>query len=275
MIKALYFCARLCTFSFVLLGLASHHAFADRLLLQSTTSTQNSGLYDVLLPAFTAQTDIDVHVIAVGTGKALANGRNCNGDALLIHSKKDEETFVDDGFGLYRKDVMYNDFVIVGPAADLAKVKASKDIKSAFTAIFDKKANFASRADDSGTHKTEMRLWQISNIDPRPDSGLWYLETGTGMGATLNIAVEKNAYALVDRATWISFANKQQHQILFEGDTALFNQYGIIPISKSACPSVRQDLAIQFADWLTSEDGQKTISNFKIAGTQLFVPNAR
>ena len=250
-------------------------ALADKILLQSTTSTLNSGLYDSLLPEFTAQTGIIVHVVAVGTGKALANGRNCNGDALLIHATADEIAFVEQGFGLYRRDVMYNDFVIVGPENDSAGIAQSTAITDALIAIGQTQAPFASRADDSGTHKTELRLWQAANFDPAPASGTWYLETGTGMGATLNLAVEKQAYALTDRATWLAFANKQRHKILFEGDARLFNQYGIIPISSAACPGVKEALAIRFADWLVSEAGQQAIGSYKKTGSQLFMPNAR
>ena len=247
----------------------------DKILLQSTTSTLNSGLYDSLLPKFTDDTGIRVHVIAVGTGKALANGRNCNGDALLIHSTADEIAFVDGGYGLYRKDVMYNDFVIVGPSVDPAGLASANDIATALIAIAKSNSAFASRADDSGTHKTELRLWQSASYDPAPASGTWYLETGTGMGATLNLAVEKQAYALTDRATWLAFANKQNHLILFEGDENLFNQYGIIPIAKTACPSAKQTLAVRFADWLISDKGQAAIGAFQKAGNQLFMPNAR
>ena len=251
------------------------HAQADRLLLQSTTSTQNSGLYDVLLPAFHSDTGIRIHVVAVGTGKALANGRNCNGDALLIHAKDDELAFVQDGYGLYRKDVMYNDFILVGPAADPAKVAIANDAQEAFQAIATTQSVFASRADNSGTHKREKSLWASAKINPVPNSGNWYLETGTGMGATLNLAVEKNAYVLVDRATWLSFANKQNHKVIYQGDDALFNQYGIIPINGQACPSARQDVAEIFAQWLISKRGQNVIAGFTVAGTQLFIPNAR
>ena len=250
-------------------------AQADRLLLQSTTSTQNSGLYDVLLPAFHADTGIHIHVVAVGTGKALANGRNCNGDALFIHALDDELAFVQDGYGLYRKDVMYNDFILVGPAADPAKVAIANNAQEAFQAIATTQSVFASRADDSGTHKREKSLWASAKINPVPNSGNWYLETGTGMGATLNLAVEKNAYVLVDRATWLSFANKQNHKVIYQGDDALFNQYGIIPINGQACPSARQDVAEIFAQWLISKRGQNVIASFTVAGTQLFIPNAR
>ena len=250
-------------------------AAAETLLLQSTTSTLNSGLYDALLPKFTDATDVIVHVVAVGTGKALANGRNCNGDALLIHSTADEIAFVQEGYGLYRKDVMYNDFVIIGPKTDPAGLLSAASATDALLQIRSKKAPFASRADDSGTHKTELRLWQLADYNPRPQSGTWYLETGTGMGATLNLAVEKQAYALTDRATWLTFANKQDHMIVFEGDEALFNQYGIVPVARAACPNAKEDLARLFADWLVSTQGQQAIGAYKKAGSQLFMPNAR
>ena len=253
----------------------THLARADKILLQSTTSTQNSGLYESLLPLFTKETGIGVHVVAVGTGKALANGRNCNGDILLIHSTTDEIAFVQDGFGLYRKDVMYNDFVLIGPADDPANIANTSQLKDALASIASSQSSFASRGDDSGTHKKERSLWQSAGIDPSPASGTWYLETGTGMGSTLNLAVEKQAYVLSDRATWISFANKQNHQILFAGDPTLFNQYGVVPIAKSACPSSREDLALTLADWLLSPRGQEAIAAYKKAGTQLFTPNAR
>ncbi|MGC6517983.1 MAG: substrate-binding domain-containing protein [Candidatus Puniceispirillaceae bacterium] len=248
---------------------------ADILLLQSTTSTLNSGLYDYLLPSFTKDTGIKVHVVAVGTGKALANARHCNGDALLIHSTKDEITFVSSGFGLYRHDVMYNDFVLVGPFDDPIGLSAYDTAAEAFGAIAQNRALFASRSDDSGTHKTEMRLWHDAGFDPVPHSGDWYLETGSGMGATLNLAVEKKAYSLTDRATWLAFANKQEHRILFEGDKRLFNQYGVIPISKKACPKTNEAAAILFADWLISDRGQALIAGYQKAGNQLFTPNAR
>ena len=263
------------TVSFMVILFPVGSAQADRLLLQSTTSTQNSGLYDFLLPLFTADTGITVHVVAVGTGKALKNGRNCNADLLIIHSKTDELAFVADGFGLYRKDLMYNDFVIVGPMTDPATIANDNDVKKALQKIASSKSPFASRADDSGTNKKEMSLWKEAGINPLPASGTWYLETGTGMGATLNLAVEKQAYALTDRATWLSFGNQQTHDILLEGNERLFNQYGVIPVAKSACPASRQDLAVIFADWLTSKKGQSAIASFTMADQVLFTPNAK
>lgn len=246
-----------------------------QILIQSTTSTQNSGLYDYLLPLYEAETGHKAIVVAVGTGKALRNGRNCNADALLIHSTADEIAFVEDGFGLYRADVMYNDFVIVGPVSDPARISDATTINEAFHALYNQKAFFASRGDNSGTHKKELRLWQSVNLNPQPSSGTWYLETGSGMGATLNLAVEKQAYTLTDRGTWIAFANKQTHEILFEDDAALFNQYGVIPVSQAACPKAKEEEAKRFADWLTSAAGQKAIGAFTVKGQRLFQPNAK
>ena len=247
---------------------------AKQLLLQSTTSTQNSGLYDYLLPIYEQRTGVIVRVVAVGTGKALLNGRNCNADALLIHSKADEIKFVEDGYGLYRRDVMYNDFVVIGPQDDPVELVKFSSASDGLAQIAKQEFLFASRGDNSGTHKKEIQLWQKAAIDPMPYSGSWYLETGSGMGATLNLAVEKNAYTLTDRGTWIAFGNKQTHKILLEGDKALFNQYGIIPISKAACPNAKQELAIDFTNWLTSSEAQEAISAFRLQGQPLFIPNA-
>ena len=258
------------------LGLGQPSLAKDtQILIQSTTSTQNSGLYDYLLPLYEAETGHKAIVVAVGTGKALRNGRNCNADALLIHSTADEIAFVDDGFGLYRADVMYNDFVIVGPKSDPAQIGETTTIKEAFHALFEAKGFFASRGDNSGTHKKELQLWRSVDLNPQPDSGTWYLETGSGMGATLNLAVEKQAYTLTDRGTWIAFANKQTHKILFEDDEALFNQYGVIPVSQATCPKAKEAEAKRFADWLTSAAGQKAIGAFKVKGQRLFQPNAK
>ena len=257
-----------------LIGANASAVAAKQLLLQSTTSTQNSGLYDYLLPIYQQSTGVTVRVVAVGTGKALLNGRNCNADALLIHSKADEIKFVDDGYGLYRRDVMYNDFVVIGPEDDPVKLVNFASASEGLAQIAELEFPFASRGDNSGTHKKEIQLWQTANIDPMPYSGSWYLETGSGMGATLNLAVEKNAYALTDRGTWIAFGNKQSHKIVLEGDKALFNQYGIIPISKAACPNAKQDLAVNFTNWLTGREAQKAISAFRLQGQPLFIPNA-
>ncbi|TQV77888.1 substrate-binding domain-containing protein [Denitrobaculum tricleocarpae] len=244
------------------------------IIVQSTTSTQNSGLYDALLPQFAAKTGIEVRVVAVGTGQAIKNAQNCDGDVLLVHAKASEEKFVAAGYGVSRADVMYNDFVIVGPAADPAGVSGSSDVKSALSAIKKAGAPFASRGDDSGTHKKELALWKAAGIDPSGDSGSWYRETGSGMGATLNVAVGMNAYVMTDRATWIAFENKGDYAIAVEGDDAMFNQYGIIQVSPDACPRVKADLGQTFIDWVLSKEGQTAIADYKRDGQQLFFPNA-
>ncbi len=249
-------------------------AQGDFIVVQSTTSTQNSGLYDAIVPAFTAGAGIEVRVVAVGTGQAIRNARNCDGDVLLVHAKAAEEQFVAEGYGISRADLMYNDFVLVGPAEDPAQVGATDDIDAALAAIAGSKAAFASRGDDSGTHKKERALWAHAGVAPEGDSGTWYRETGSGMGATLNIAIGMGAYTLTDRATWIAFGNKGGHRILSEGDEALFNQYGVIAISPEKCPTVRADLAQGFIDWLLSDAGQAAIADYRRDGQQLFFPNA-
>lgn len=244
------------------------------IIVQSTTSTQASGLYEHLLPAFTGTTGIEVRVVAVGTGQAIRNAENCDGDVLLVHAKDAEEAFVAAGYGTGRTDLMYNDFVLVGPASDPAGVAGMTDAAAALARIAAAGAPFASRGDDSGTHKAELKLWEAAGIDPRAASGGWYRETGSGMGATLNTAVGMDAYVLTDLATWITFANKGGFGVLVEGDEALFNQYGVIPVSPGHCPSVKADLAQRFADWLTAPEGQAAIASFRVDGQQLFFPNA-
>ena len=217
------------------------------IIVQSTTSTQNSGLYDVLLPQFTAQSGIEVRVVAVGTGQAIKNARNCDGDVLLVHARAAEEAFVAAGYGVVRSDVMYNDFVIVGPPADTAGLAGSHDVLAALAAIKGAGAPFASRGDDSGTNKKELALWKAAGIDPSADSGGWYRETGSGMGATLNVALGMGAYTMTDRATWIAFGNKGDFAIMVEGDAALFNQYGVILVNPERCPNVKAAAGQAFA----------------------------
>jgi len=242
--------------------------------VQSTTSTQNSGLYDYLLPKFTAEKGIDVHVVAVGTGQALKNGANCDGDLLVVHAKPAEEKFIAAGYGVKRTDLMYNDFIIVGPAADPAEIGNTKTVVDALKAIAANKAPFASRGDNSGTNKKEIALWKATGIDPSTASGRWYRETGSGMGATLNTAVGMNAYTLTDRATWLKFGNKGDFTILSQGDPSLFNQYGIILVNPAQCTNVKVKLAKTFIDWMLSPHGQKIIGSYRAFGTQLFHPNA-
>jgi tungstate transport system substrate-binding protein len=244
------------------------------IIVQSTTSTQNSGLFDVILPKFQEASGVEARVVAVGTGQALKNAENCDGDVLFVHAKPAEVQFVEDGFGVERFDVMYNDFVIVGPASDPAKVGGMSDAAAAMQMIAEAKAPFASRGDDSGTHQKELSLWQAAGVDPSAASGEWYRETGSGMGATLNTAVGMEAYALTDRGTWISFENKGDFEVLVEGDDNLFNQYGVILVSPEHCPSVRADAGQQFVDWITGDEGQQAIADFKLNDQQLFFPNA-
>jgi tungstate transport system substrate-binding protein len=262
---------------FALLSLAMpiSRAADDFIIVQSTTSTQNSGLFEHILPLFTKKTGIEVRVVAVGTGQALKNAEKGDGDVVLVHSQPDEEKFVADGWGVKRYPVMYNDFVIVGPASDSARIAGMKQAPGALKKIAEAQAPFASRADDSGTHKTELALWQQTGIDPKTSSGSWYLETGSGMGATLNIAVGKHAYALTDRGTWLAFANKDDFKVLVEGDNKLFNQYGAILVSPVKHPNVKAKEGQAFIDWLTGSEGQAAIADYKIDGQQLFFPNAR
>jgi tungstate transport system substrate-binding protein len=245
------------------------------IIVQSTTSTQNSGLFNDLLPKFKAATGIEARVVAVGTGQALKNAQNCDGDVVFVHAKPDELKFVKAGYGVKRFDVMYNDFVIVGPKADPAKIGGTKDAAAAFKAIAEAKTPFASRGDDSGTNKKELLLWKAAGIDPSGASGKWYRETGSGMGATLNAAVGMDAYTLTDRGTWISFKHKDGLEILVQGDPALFNQYGVIRVNPEHCPNVKVEAGQKFVDWVLSPEGQAVIASYKIGGQQLFFPNAK
>lgn len=256
----------------MLLGTVS--AEDSSIVVQSTTSTANSGLYDYLLPKFEEKTGIRVHVVAVGSGQAIRNARNCDGDLLLVHAQAAEEQFVADGYGTERTDLMYNDFVIVGSDADPADIAGMTDAQDALKRVAAERSLFASRGDDSGTHRKEISLWQDAGVDPTAASGQWYRETGSGMGATLNAAVGMGAYVLTDRATWISFGNKQDFRILVEGDYELFNQYGVIPVHPAKCPSVNAEAAQAFADWLLSDAGQEAIAAYRVDGQQLFFPNA-
>jgi tungstate transport system substrate-binding protein len=253
-------------------GLAQ--AADEFIIVQSTTSTQNSGLLDNILPKFRAKSGIEVRVVAVGTGQALKNAANGDGDVLLVHAKPAEEKFIADGFGIERFDVMYNDFVIVGPKSDPAGIRGMTDVTSALNKIASGKAVFASRGDDSGTHKKERALWKIAGVDPEIVSGSWYRETGSGMGATLNAAAGMGAYTMSDRATWLAFKNKENLDILTEGDDRLFNQYGVILVNPDRHPSVKAKAGQNFIDWLTGPEGQKAIAEYKLNGEQLFFPNA-
>ena len=241
------------------------------IILASTTSTENSGLFAHILPIFTEATGIEVRVVAQGTGQALETGRRGDADVVFVHARAQEDTFVADGFGVQRLDVMYNDFVIVGPGDDPASLAQAADAVAAITAIAQSGAPFVSRGDDSGTHLAEMALWQAAGIAP---AGGWYLSTGSGMGATLNTAAQLPAYALTDRGTWLSFHNRGDLQILFEGDEMLFNPYGVILVKPERHPHIKAAQAQTFIDWIVSQAGQDAISSHHVDGEQLFFPNA-
>ena len=247
---------------------------AEFIVVQSTTSTRNSGLLDHLLPRFTAESGIEVRVVAVGTGQALRNARNGDADVLLVHAKPAEEAFVAGGFGVERFDLMHNDFVIVGPASDPAGIAGANDAVASLATIARAGAAFASRGDDSGTHRKELELWSQTEVDTASASGGWYRETGSGMGATLNVAVGMSAYTLTDRATWIAFGNKGDFAIHVEGDARLFNQYGVILVNPRMHPHVKAAAGQAFIDWLLGPEGQSAIASFRIGDRQLFFPNA-
>jgi len=260
--------------SILCVGLTSAKAEPDFITVASTTSTQNSGLFKVLLPEFKKHSGIDVRVVAVGTGQAIRLARNGDADVLFVHHKPSEEKFVAEGFGVERYDVMYNDFVIVGPKTDPAGIRGLKDALQAFQKIADSKSIFASRGDDSGTNKKERGLWKAAGIDAPSASGTWYRETGSGMGATLNTAASMEAYSLSDRGTWLSFKNRQDMEILAFGDKKLFNPYGVILVNKAKHPHVKSAQGQAFIDWLVSAEGQNVIGGYSIGGEQLFFPNA-
>jgi tungstate transport system substrate-binding protein len=254
------------------LGAAAQERF---ITVASTTSTENSGLFTYLLPLFTAETGIEVRVVAQGTGQAIETARRGDADVLFVHHRPSEEAFVADGEGVKRFDVMYNDYVVVGPASDPAGIGGSRDTVAAFRTIAEKGAPFLSRGDDSGTHKAEQAIWEKAGVDVAAASGTWYREAGSGMGATLNTGREMQAYVLTDRATWISFKDKGDLAIAVEGDPVLFNQYGVILVDPVRHPSVKAAEGQAFVDWLVSAAGQKAIAGFEIDGQQLFFPNAQ
>src|SRR6476659_1849939 len=263
--------------SALLLGAVANLAPAlaqDRsIVVASTTSTQDSGLFGYLLPLFKAKTDIEVKVIAQGTGQALDTARRGDADVVFVHAKSQEEKFLAEGFGVKRFDVMYNDFVLIGPKSDPAGVKG-KDIETALKTIQAKAAPFVSRGDKSGTHSAELALWKQAGIDIAAAKGPWYREIGQGMGAALNTAAAMNGYVLSDRGTWIFFRNRGDLQIVVEGDKRLFNQYGVMLVNPEKFPSVKKEFGQAFVDWLVSTEGQAAIADYKINGEQLFYPNA-
>jgi len=245
------------------------------IVVASTTSTQDSGLFDHILPLFKQKTGIDVKVVAQGTGQALDTGRRGDADIVFVHAKSAEEKFLAEGGGVKRYPVMYNDFVLIGPKSDPAGIKGMKDVAKAFQTIKEKQAPFVSRGDRSGTHIAELTIWnKDAGIDIDKEKGPWYKSIGQGMGAALNTAAASNAYVLSDRGTWLSFKNKGDLQILVEGGKRLFNQYGVMLVNPDKHPTVKKDLGQQFIDWLVSPEGQKAIADYKINGEQLFYPNA-
>jgi len=244
------------------------------IVVASTTSTQDSGLFEYLLPIFTAKTGIEVKVIAQGTGQALDTARRGDADVVFVHARAAEEKFLAEGFGVKRYPVMYNDFVLVGPKADPAGVKGGRDIVAAFKAIKEKRAPFVSRGDRSGTHVAELNLWQAAGIDIGADKGPWYRDIGQGMGAALNTASAMEAYVLSDRGTWLSFKNRGDLEISVEGDRRLFNQYGVMLVNPAKHPHVKKEWGQAFVDWLISPEGQRAIAAYRIGGMQLFFPDA-
>ncbi len=243
------------------------------IVVSSTTSTQDSGLFGHILPLFKAKTGIDVKVVSQGTGQALDTGRRGDADVVFVHDEAAEEKFVASGAGVERKAVMYNDFVLVGPSDDPAKA-AGKDIVASLKAVYASKATFVSRGDKSGTHAAELRYWAQAGVEPATGTQPWYRDTGSGMGPALNTAAAMNAYILADRGTWLAFKNRQNLKIIVQGDTRLFNQYGVILVSPKQHPHVKAQAGQKFIDWLVSAEGQSAIAAYKIGGEQLFFPNA-
>jgi tungstate transport system substrate-binding protein len=244
------------------------------IVVASTTSTQDSGLFGHILPMFKAKTGIDVKVVAQGTGQALDTGRRGDADVLFVHAKAQEEKFVAEGFGVKRFEVMYNDFVLVGPKEDPAGLKGGSDVVAGLKRVYEKTAPFVSRGDKSGTHTAELALWKTAELDPSGSKPSWYREIGQGMGAALNTAAAMGAYVLTDRGTWISFKNKDALQIVVEGDKRLFNQYGIMLVNPEKFPNVKKELGQAFIDWIVSPEGQNAIRSYRIQDQQLFFPNA-
>ena len=251
-------------------------AFAQErsITVASTTSTEQSGLFGHILPIFTRESGIAVRVVALGTGQALDVGRRGDADVVFVHDRAAEERFVAEGFGGPRRHVMFNDFVITGPASDPARIAGLGDTAEALRRIAAARAPFISRGDRSGTHAAELRLWQLAGIDPATGRGQWYREVGQGMGPALNTAAAQGAYILADRGTWLSFRNRQDQRILIEGDTRLFNQYGVMLVNAQRHPHVKAADGQRFIDWLLSAAGQAAIASYRINGEQLFFPNA-
>jgi tungstate transport system substrate-binding protein len=259
------------TLPLLLLGAVAYAE--ESIVLASTTSTDQSGLFGFMLPKFEAKTGIKVKVVALGTGQALDTGRRGDADVLLVHDRPAEDKFVAEGFGVERRDVMYNDFIVVGPKADPARLKQTKDVVEGFKRLAAGTAPFVSRGDKSGTNAAELRFWKDAGIDPKGWSG--YKEAGSGMGPTLNMSAAMGAYTLADRGTWLSFKNRQDLEIVLEGDKRLFNPYGVMLVNPAKHPHVKSAAGMKFIEWITSPEGQAVIADYKINGEQLFFPGAK
>ena len=244
--------------------------FAETLIIQSTTSTRDSGLYKYLLPNYPDYNNIQIKVIAVGTGQAIVNARNCDGDILIVHDREKEEKFLKNGYGTKRHDLMYNDFVIIGPSKDKLNIENSSSATEAFLKIYKEQHLFISRSDSSGTHSAEMTIWKNAKVNPRTFSGKWYMETGQGMGPSLNIAISLNGYIFSDRSSWLRFNNKKSHKILYENPLELRNNYGMILVNPEKCPNINFSAANNLYEWLSSDYAAKLIKDYKLSKSHVF-----
>ena len=243
---------------------------ADNIVIQSTTSTRDSGLYEFLLPNYPGYVDHDIKVVAVGTGQAMLNAKNCDGDLLIVHDKKRETEFMKQGYGIKRHKLMYNDYVIIGPSRDPANVSSKKISSDVFLAIASSMSNFISRSDSSGTHFAELSIWNKASFDPSKSSGIWYFETGQGMGPSLNIAIAKDAYIFTDRSSWLKYKNKADHRILYQNRYELVNEYGLILVNYNRCNGIDKKVASDLYQWLSSDTAKKLINSYKIDNQQVF-----
>ena len=248
----------------------SFSSYASSLIIQSTTSTRDSGLYKYLLPYYPDINKVDIKVIAVGTGQAIMNAKNCDGNILIVHDTEREIKFMNEGYGSDRHNIMYNDFIIIGPKSDDANISTSTSVEDAFNRIYEKKYKFISRADSSGTHSSELAIWNRLKLDPAIYSGEWYLESGQGMGPSLNIAISLNAYTFSDRSTWLRFKNKGKHKVLYENASELRNNYGMILVNPEKCPNLNYQSSLKLYKWLASEDAAELITNYRILNNQVF-----
>jgi len=248
----------------------SSQLVAEEVVIQSTTSTRDSGLYEYLLPKYPMYDNVTIKVVAVGTGQAILNSKNCDGGILIVHDQNRERLFMSEGFGSKRHELMFNDYVIIGPSHDPASVIQSISSVDAFKRIYSNRSKFISRSDSSGTHAMEMEIWRDSNINPIEYSGTWYLESGQGMGQSLNIAIATDAYILSDRSTWLKFANKQFHKILYQNKVELRNQYGMILVNTDRCSNIDKEATLQLFQWLSSSDAKKLINSYQISNIQIF-----